>query len=153
MSDHRPNIRMRRVARTLMDWREARELTGGDLAVMAGWSPAKQSRIENATQPIKPAEVMTLALILNISEAERDEVFNTCLTAQQHGWWETIGREALIEDVRAYVELESEATTVRVFKIDLIPRLLQTEDYAAAISHAFVPRASAKVVRQRVEAR
>lgn len=144
---------MRRIARTLTDWREAHGLTAAELATRVGWSAAKQSRVENATQPIKPAEVMTLALVLGIPEAERDTVFNSCLAAQQRGWWEEIGREALVDDVRAYVELESEASTVRTFKVDLVEGLLQTEEYAAAIGEAYVPRASAKVIRQRVDAR
>jgi hypothetical protein len=56
-------------------------------------------------------------------------------------------------DVVSYVELEAEATTVCAFMIDLIPGLLQTEDYAAAIGDAYLPRASAEVKRERVKAR
>lgn len=153
MADYVPSVRMRRIARTLLNWRESRNLKGAEVAARAGWSTAKQSRLENATQPIQPAEVVTLALIYGIPEDERDSVFNSCLTAQRQGWWDAVGKDALVEDFVGYVELEAEATTVRTFKIDLIHGLLQTADYAVAIGEAYLPQAAAKVKRERVEAR
>lgn len=153
MAGYVPSVRMRRIARTLLGWREESGLTGEQIAVKTGWSSAKQSRIENATQPIKPSEVVTVALVLGIPEAERDAVFNTCVAAQNKGWWEGVSSDALVRDVMGYVELEAEAAMVRTFKIDLIPGLLQTSSYATAISRAYLPRASVKVVRDRVDAR
>jgi len=144
---------MRRIARTLLHWRESRGINGADIAKKAGWSGAKQSRLENATQPIQPSQVVTLALLYGVPEAERDAVFNSCLSAQQEGWWDAIHKEALVADLLDYVEFESEATTVRTFKIDLVPGLLQTAGYAEAVESAFLPQASAEVVRERVEAR
>jgi transcriptional regulator with XRE-family HTH domain len=148
-----PNMRMRRVARTLLHWRESRGVNAGEIAKKAGWSGAKQSRMENATQPIQPSQVMTLALLYGVPEDERDAVFNACLSAQQEGWWDEVRKEALVADLVDYVEFESEATALRVFKIDLVPGLMQTAGYAAAVESAFLPQASAGVVRERVEAR
>ncbi|HEX6357887.1 helix-turn-helix transcriptional regulator [Actinophytocola sp.] len=153
MTEYVPNMRMRRVARTLLNWRESRDINAADIARKAGWSGAKQSRLENATQPIQPAQVITLALLYEIPEAERDTVFTACLAAQERGWWETVSGEALVADVRDYVDFESVATTVRTFKIDLVPGLMQTPRYAAAIGEAFLPPATAEVVRERVDVR
>ena len=153
MADYVPTVRMRRIARTLLKWRESRDLNGADVAKQAGWSGSKQSRLENATQPIQPADVVTLALIYGIPAEERDAVFNSCLGAQKQGWWDAVTTDALVEDFVGYVELEAEAATVHAFTIDLIPGLLQTENYAAAISDAYLPRASAEVKRERVKAR
>jgi hypothetical protein len=104
-------------------------------------------------RPAEPAQVITLALLYGIPETERDAVFTACLAAQERGWWETVSREALVADVLDYVDFESVATTVRTFKIDLVPGLMQTPEYAAAIGEAFLPPASPEVVRERVEAR
>jgi transcriptional regulator with XRE-family HTH domain len=153
VAEYVPSVRMRRIARTLLNWRVSRELLGADVASQAGWSASKQSRLENATQPIQPHEVMSLALIYGIPEDERHAVFNATMTAQKQGWWEAVGKDALVDDMLGYVELESEATTVRTFKIDLVPGLLQSTEYSAAIGQAYLPRASADAVRQRVEAR
>jgi transcriptional regulator with XRE-family HTH domain len=153
LTDYVPTVRMRRIARTLLKWREIRDLKGADVAARAGWSASKQSRLENATQPIQPAEVVTLGLIYGIPVEERDAVFNSCLGAQKQGWWDDVAKDALMEDVVGYVELEAEATGVRAFMIDLIPGLFQTSDYAAAIGDAYLPRASGEIKRERVKAR
>jgi transcriptional regulator with XRE-family HTH domain len=153
LADYVPTVRMRRIARTLLKWRESRDLNGADVAKQAGWSGSKQSRLENATQPIQPADVVTLALIYGIPAEERDAIFNSCLGAQKQGWWDAVAKDALMEDVVGYVELEAEAAAVRTFEIDLIDGLLQTEDYAAAIGDAYLPRASVQVKRERVKAR
>jgi transcriptional regulator with XRE-family HTH domain len=153
LADYVPTVRMRRIARTLLKWRESRDLNGADVAKQAGWSGSKQSRLENATQPIQPADVVTLALIYGIPAEERDAVFNSCLGAQKQGWWDAVTQDALVEDFVGYVDLEAEATTVHTFKIDLIDGLLQTAEYAAAIGEAFLPQAPAEVKRERVKAR
>jgi 5'-deoxynucleotidase YfbR-like HD superfamily hydrolase len=150
---YRPSIHLRRIARTLREWREPTGWRSGEAAAKAGWSTAKQSRLENATQPITPADVMTLALLYDIAEPVRDKTFKATLAAQERGWWEQIEKEALAADVLSYVELESEASKVRVFKIDLIPGLLQTSEYAAAVSHAYIPSATDELVQHRVDAR
>ncbi|WP_216209402.1 DUF5753 domain-containing protein [Amycolatopsis aidingensis] len=148
-----PSIRLRRIARSLREWREPTGLSSGEAAARAGWSAAKQSRLENAAQPITPADVMTLALIYDVAESVRDEVFNATLAVQDKAWWEEAKKGALTADVLAYVELEAEASRVRLFKIDLIPGLLQTAEYAAAISRSFLPRASEELLQARVDAR
>lgn len=153
MSDYVPSIRMKRIARTLLHWRESRGVIGTEIAKKAGWSASKQSRLENAIQPIQPAEIVTLALLYEVPETERDAMFHACLSAQREGWWDAVSKEALFADVVDYVEFESEATTLRTFKIDVVPGLMQTPGYATAVNEVSVPRASAEVVRKRVEAR
>lgn len=150
---YRPSIRLRRIARTLREWREPTGWQSGEVAAKAGWSTAKQSRLENATQPITPADVMTLALLYDVAEPVRDKTFKATLAAQERGWWEQIEKEALAADVLSYVELESEASKVRVFKIDLIPGLLQTSEYAGAVGRSILPAVPEEVVQHRVEAR
>lgn len=153
MPEYRPSVRIRRIARTLRTWREQTELQSGEVAAKAGWSAAKQSRMESGNQPITPADVMTLALIYDIAEAVRTEIFNATIAAQEPGWWEKVAQDALAADVLTYVELESEARQVKTFKIDLVDGMLQTREYAAAIGRAFIPRASEQLVQHRVEAR
>lgn len=150
---YRPSIRLRRIARTLREWREPTGWRSGEVAAKAGWSTAKQSRLENATQPITPADVMTLALLYDIAVPLRDKTFKATLAAQDRGWWEQIEKEALAADVLSYVELESEASKVRVFKIDVVPGLLQTAEYAAAVGRSILPAVPDELVQHRVAAR
>lgn len=153
MPEFRPSVRIRRIARTLREWRDTTSLQSGEVAAKAGWSASKQSRLESGNHLITPADVMTLALLYDVAEPVRDEVFNSTIAAQEPGWWERVAQDALAADVLAYVELESEANRVRTFKIDLVPGLLQTSEYAAALGRAALPPASEEVVQHRVDAR
>jgi len=148
-----PSVRLRRIARILRGWREEHGLRSGQVAGKAGWSAAKQSRLETAGQPITPADVMTLALIYDIPEEERNKLFHAALTAQERGWWEEAAKGALVDDVMDYVELESEASELKTFKVDLVHALFQTEDYATAVLRAYRPRPSEDTVQQRVRVR
>ncbi|HWE89653.1 MAG TPA: helix-turn-helix transcriptional regulator, partial [Pseudonocardiaceae bacterium] len=146
-------VRIRRISRVLRGWREATGLKSGEIAKKAGWSSAKQSRLETAGQPITPADVVTLALVYGISEDERTKMFEATLTAQEKSWWEEVAKGALVDDVLDYVELESEAHELKTFRIDLVHGLFQTEDYTAAVLGADVPTPGEDIVRERVQAR
>lgn len=148
-----PSVRVRRIARALRDWRETSGAQSGVIAKRAGWSAAKQSRLETGGQAIAPADVMTLALIYEVPEGERNRVFNAAMTAQEKGWWEELAKGALIDDVTDYVELETEATLLRSFKVDLILGVFQTRDYAEAITRAHLPPPDEETIQTRVEAR
>jgi transcriptional regulator with XRE-family HTH domain len=127
-------VRMRRIARTILAWRTASGQDQMEVAKAVGWSNAKQSRIETAKLPITPADVMTLALHFGRPADERDALFRDAQAAQSARWLDQISAEAFAADVREYVALESEASEARMFKIDVVPGLFQTEDYARAIS-------------------
>jgi len=88
-----------------------------------------------------------------MSDSEQGPLVNPFLAARKPGWWDTLGRGALVDDALVYVELEDEATAVRTFKIDLIDGLMQTAEYAAALIRANQPRASESLIRRQVDAR
>lgn len=127
-------VRMRRIARTILAWRIDSGQDQGEVAKAVGWSTAKQSRLETAKLPITPADVMTLALHFGRPADERDALFRDAQAAQNPRWLDQISAEAFAADVREYVALESEAAEAQIFKIDVVPGLFQTEDYARAIS-------------------
>lgn len=148
-----PSVRVRRISRALRGWREAHGAQSGAVAKRAGWSAAKQSRLETGGQAISPSDVMTLALLYEVSEEERKQVFNAALAAQEKGWWEELAKGALTDDVYDYVELESEAAELKTFKIDLVHGLFQTEAYVEALLRAFRPAPAEEIIRQQIRAR
>ncbi|WP_240522028.1 helix-turn-helix domain-containing protein [Amycolatopsis vastitatis] len=129
-----PGVRMRRIARTILAWRIESGQDQVEVAKAVGWSNAKQSRIETAKLAVTPVDVMTLALHFGRPADERDALFRDAQTAQSSRWVEQISADAFAADVRDYVALEAEASGVRIFKIDVVPGLFQTEGYARAIS-------------------
>ncbi|WP_326950915.1 helix-turn-helix domain-containing protein [Amycolatopsis sp. NBC_01307] len=126
-------VRMRRIARTILTWRKESGQDQQEVANAVGWSNAKQSRIEGAKLPATPADVMTLALHFGRSVEEREALFRDAQTVGSARWLEQVSDEAFAADVREYVALEAEAAEVRIFKVDVMPGLFQTADYARAI--------------------
>lgn len=90
---------------------------------------------------------------IRLPEATRTGVLASLIVEHKQGWWDGVDKDALVEDALTYVELESEATKVSTFKIDLVDGLLQTAEYAAAVVRANLPLASDELVRRRVDAR
>lgn len=99
------------------------------------------------------SENITFAPASDIRNGEWSPVLNPFLARRRNGWWESVGREALVDDALVYVELESEAARVRTFKIDLVDGLMQTPEYTSAVVRASKPRSSEQVVPPRVDVR
>jgi transcriptional regulator with XRE-family HTH domain len=154
MAEHfQAGVRMRRVGRELRRWRERKGLTNAEACRRARWAASKLSKIENSLQPIHGVEVLALGIVYEIDEEERNRLFNACLTAGDKGWWHEYDENILVPAVQDFIELESEAIILRTFKADLIPGLLQTERYTAALADATVPPAPPEVVERRAAVR
>jgi transcriptional regulator with XRE-family HTH domain len=149
----RAGVRLRRIGRHLRHWRERAGMRGTEAAARLKWSPSKISKMEHAAQAIMPVDVLALGLVYQVDPEERDRLFEDAQRATQDGWWQEYTEDELIEITRDYLELESEATLLRTFKTDLIPGLLQTPDYAAALARAALPKADEETIRRRIEIR
>lgn len=68
----------------------------------------------------------------NVSGERADSLIALAKEGRQKGWWEIYG-DAVIDWFEAYIGLESDATAIHAFEIDLIPGLLQTHDYARSV--------------------
>ncbi|MEV5542474.1 DUF5753 domain-containing protein [Saccharopolyspora shandongensis] len=76
----------------------------------------------------------------------------TARDARRRGWWDAYD-EAMPTSFADYVELGSEATHAHYFEIDLIPGLLQTEDYALALMETTAPQEDKQTIQARTELR
>jgi transcriptional regulator with XRE-family HTH domain len=67
--------------------------------------------------------------------------------------WPLVSQESLPRWFRPFAEVERTATSIRSWEPLVIPGLLQTEDYARALSAAWQPGDGREVVQQQVNAR
>jgi hypothetical protein len=99
------------------------------------WSRGKLTRIEN-NEWVRPVaeDVATLLDIYGVDDDETRAAY-LALTrqARQRGWWVSY---ADVLGQGAYVGLELEAAHIRSYEALVIPGLLQTEDYARAITRS-----------------
>ncbi|MEV4477141.1 helix-turn-helix domain-containing protein [Nonomuraea salmonea] len=149
-----PTVRRLRLGQELRLLRERRKLTGARAARDLGWSASKVSRIEAAKTMPSTDDIKALAKLYRLEGDKVDELFGLLRDAEQRGWWEDY-EDALPEEYTTFLGLEAEATFQRDWEPQVVPGLLQTEDYAREVILATrgIARITHSGVRSRVEAR
>jgi transcriptional regulator with XRE-family HTH domain len=115
--------------------RRLREASGMSLQAVAeelGWSASKVSRIESAKIAVTPADVHALLRVLDTPSDEVDTLVSLASEHRQPGWWRQYA-EVLPPWFEGYLSLESEAARLLTYESEVLPGLLQTEQYAAEI--------------------
>ena len=125
-----PTVRRRRLGSTLRRLRNAAGLTLDDAAEQMGWKAPKMSKIENATQSIRPAEVAELLQTYGVTDPEVHAALESLARdAGKRGWWQTYNG-VLAPAYSDYISLESDAARICEWSPLVIPGLLQTASYA-----------------------
>lgn len=145
-------MRRRRLATALRHLREQAELDLDDVVEATKFSKAKISRIETAAVGVSAADTQTLCRLYGLDEQTTGRLVNMARESRRRGWW---ARHALgvAGHFEWFIETESEATGISNFEIDLIPGLLQTDEYVHALARAWDPDLSASVLDARTNVR
>ncbi|MEU3526244.1 helix-turn-helix transcriptional regulator [Streptomyces sp. NPDC038707] len=136
-----PAVRRRKLGAELRTLRTGAGLTSGEAARLVGWHQSKVSRIETGASGVKPAD---LRLLLDAYEV-RDRHLRELLlilagseeTSGRHRWWHAY-RGVLPPTYRDFISLESQASAMRTLETTVVPGLLQTAEYARAVTRAAV---------------
>lgn len=149
-----PTVRRRRLAAELRRLRGSTGKTADDVGKNLGWSKAKVSRYELPRGGLKPAEVARLLDFYEVRGRDRDQLLALAEDATERGWWEAYA-DVLPEGQRAFIGLEAEATAILEWQINVVPGLLQTEQYAREILSGYhqVATISPKAIQRRVDTR
>jgi transcriptional regulator with XRE-family HTH domain len=127
-----PSVRRRRLAAELRRLRERAGLIGEEVAERLGWSTSKLSRIETSKSGVKQEDLELLLDLYSVAEPHRSEL--TALARESHRAvrLETIG--ARLPEVHAeFLRVEAEAESVWDWEPQVVPGLMQTEEYARAV--------------------
>lgn len=124
-----PTVRRRRLGVELRRCREAAGVTIDMVAERLGCSPSKISRIETGHTGATPGDVKDMLDIYRVSPEATEELVQIARDARQKGWWHPFSTVLS----SAYVGLEAEARSIRAYEQQVIPGLLQSEDYAMAL--------------------
>jgi transcriptional regulator with XRE-family HTH domain len=138
---HGPAVRRRKLGAELRALRTGAALTSGEAARLVGWHQSKVSRIETGASGVKPADVRLLLDAYGVTDAQLRELLVVLAGSDESGgrdhWWHAY-RGILPATYRDFISLESQASAMRTLETSVIPGLLQTPEYARAVTRAAV---------------
>jgi transcriptional regulator with XRE-family HTH domain len=144
-----PTVRGRRLRYELRRLREQAGLNRDEVARRLDWSGSKISRIETGQSRAQTGDVRDLLDIYEVTGSEADALVQLAREARRRGWW------TAYNDVftGTYVGLEAEASAMRTYEPQIIPGLLETEEYTRALIRSALVRADADEIERRTKAR
>lgn len=153
-------LSQRRLADELRRLRRRVRLTGKEVATQLGWSEAKLSRIENGQARVKVSDLDELMELYDVSDPHRAELKALAEESRQADPLEALEGD-LPEGYARIVEAEWEAETIQTWEPQVIPGLMQVEDYTRAVMQlrpvayptpaaAIERRVESRVLRRRV---
>jgi transcriptional regulator with XRE-family HTH domain len=128
-----PTVRRRRLAAELRRLRERAGFIGEEVAERLGWSTSKLSRIETSKSGVKQEDLDLLLDLYAVSEPRRSEVLELARESARTAWVDDAAMANFPAGYAAYVYAEAEATTLWHWAPQVVPGLLQTEDYAREV--------------------
>ncbi|MFF8943673.1 helix-turn-helix domain-containing protein [Streptomyces sp. NPDC014864] len=136
-----PAVRRRKLGAELRALRTGAGLTSGEAARLVGWHQSKVSRIETGASGVKPADVRLLLDAYAVADAQLRELLIVLAGSEdgggRHHWWHAY-RGVLPPTYRDFISLESQASGMRTLETSVVPGLLQTPEYARAVTRAAV---------------
>ncbi|GAA3007765.1 MULTISPECIES: helix-turn-helix transcriptional regulator [Streptomyces] len=135
---HGPAVRRRKLGEELRSLRQTSGLTSREAAGLLGWHQSKVSRIETGVSGVRPDDVNRLLDAYGMDDPKLREVLGALAGSAGGGgagWWHAY-RGLIPPQYRDFISLESQARTARTLETSVVPGLLQTADYARAVTRA-----------------
>ncbi len=114
--------------------REAQRISLEEAGNVIRASHSKISRLETGRVGFKDRDVVDLLTLYGVVDEKAREALRTlAIRANSPGWWHDYS-DVLPQWFEAYVGLEEAASQIRAYEVQFVPGLLQTEDYARAVT-------------------
>jgi transcriptional regulator with XRE-family HTH domain len=152
MNENDPTIVRRELGRVLRKVREQAGKSVADVARTKVVSKATLCRYESGRAPADSGKVVELAMLYGLDLAAIKELQELAVGSRQLGWWEDHGKVAATH-LKFFIGLETAASQVQTYVPDLVPGLLQTEDYVRAVERASMPAPDEQTLERRVAVR
>jgi transcriptional regulator with XRE-family HTH domain len=148
-----PLVERRRLRAELRQARLEAGLTQEAVAEQMDWSLSKLIRIETGAVGISTNDLTALLRLYNVKDPKRVRALVAQgKEARKQTWWSKY-RTALPPTYFQYIEYETSAIIIRSYETLVIPGLLQTEEYATAVSQLYRLNSEGKQTKARVEVR
>lgn len=151
-ADQGPVVQSAILRGELVRLRKKNKLTQEEVARDLEWSPSKLIRVEGGHSSITKVDLDALLTQYGVaSDSDRERLQDLNRGARAAAWWDSY-RNDISGPYLNYVGYEAGATAIRQFPGAVVPGLLQTRDYAEALTASAIEAMSvAPVVNLRLK--
>jgi transcriptional regulator with XRE-family HTH domain len=142
----------RQLGRYLRDLRNSQRITVKTAADLLEWSETKIWRIETGQTSLRSHDVELMCRIYAAAPDMTEALMGLAKETKAKGWWHAYG-DVIPEGFDVYIGLEEAASQLSSYQADLVPGLLQTENYARAVISAGKSGPDADEIDRRVQLR
>ncbi|MFG2169880.1 helix-turn-helix domain-containing protein [Streptomyces niveus] len=142
----------RQLGRHLRDLRNRARLTVRAAASKLEWSEAKIWRIETGQTSLRSLDVEAMCKVYGAPPELTEALMGLAKETKGRGWWHSYG-DVIPENFDLYIGLEEAATRLSQYSAELVPGLLQTEEYARTLIRADNPADDDEEIERRVHVR
>jgi transcriptional regulator with XRE-family HTH domain len=128
----------RQLGRHLRELRSGQRITVKTAAEKLEWSEAKIWRIETGQTSLRSLDVEAMCRIYAAPPDLTQALMGLAKETKAKGWWHAYG-DVIPEGFDVYIGLEEAASLLSMYQSELVPGLLQTEDYARTVIKAGKP--------------
>ncbi|NIY68073.1 helix-turn-helix domain-containing protein [Streptomyces malaysiensis] len=139
----------RQLGRYLRDLRNQARLTVRAAASELEWSEAKMWRIESGQTSLRSHDAETMCKVYGASKELTEALMGLAKETKARGWWHSYG-DVIPEGFDLFIGLEEAASQLWWYESELVPGLLQTEDYSRAIITVDNPDEDVEEIERRV---
>lgn len=143
--DPGPVVQRALLTAELQNLRRDRHKTQEDVARALDWSPSKLIRIEGGSVGISTTDLQALLRLYEVTDTELIKQLETLARgARRRGWWAPF-KNVVDQAYYAYLGFEAGASLIRSFEPMVVPGVLQTDEYAAAVTVEYFPNSATSV--------
>ncbi|MGH3906510.1 MAG: helix-turn-helix domain-containing protein [Pseudonocardiaceae bacterium] len=142
----------RQLGRHLRDLRKGSLLSVRTAAEELEWSETKIWRIETGQTSMRSFDVEAMCRVYGAPPDLTEAMMALAKETKARGWWHSYG-DVIPEGFSVYIGLEAAASEISGYRSELVPGLLQTEDYARTLIRAYRPDVDEAEIERRVHVR
>lgn len=144
----------RQLGRYLRDGRSELGMTLEEVAAMMQWSKSKLSRIEKGESGgvLRELDIRELSRSYGFDDDKTTAMVGLARQTDAKCWWHTFD-DVIRKSFNMYVGLEFAATSLTMFRPNLVPGILQTPDYSRALDRIYFFEDSDQELDRRVQLR
>jgi transcriptional regulator with XRE-family HTH domain len=142
----------RQLGRHLRELRNLSRLTVKAAAAKLEWSEPKIWRIETGQTSLRSLDVEAMCKVYGAPADLTEALMGLAKETKGRGWWHAYG-DVIPEGFDLYIGLEEAAAKLSWYSSELVPGLLQTENYARILIAADNPGVAAEEIERRVHVR